>query len=137
LLPKNLKKILIFFLKVLTGRIRRVIMDITIKGGMRMKNTPETGVMATDEIPGVFYVKVGTQDVEVIKNPTDSEYQQLSKEFRKEYPRAPKDEIQIRTTYDEKGNKYIWRADNATHDTIEKHLQTVYGVKSSQNKRSQ
>jgi hypothetical protein len=87
----------------------------------------------TGEMPRIFYVKVGTKNVEVIKNPTNSEYQQLSKEFRKEYPRAPKDEIQIRTTYDEKGNKYIWRADNATHDAIEKHLQTVYGVKASQN----
>ncbi|HUU53136.1 MAG TPA: 2'-5' RNA ligase family protein, partial [Candidatus Bathyarchaeia archaeon] len=58
-----------------------------------------------------FYVNLGNNiKSEVIKNPTDADYRALSKEFKKEFPKAPIGEPKTRYTYDREGNKYIWRS---------------------------
>ena len=85
------------------------------------------------EVPNVFYATVGNNSVEVIKNPTDRHYQDLKKEFRKDLPNAPVDEPYVRSTHDAEGNVYIWRADHATHDSIEQYIKNTFGITTNQN----
>ena len=78
----------------------------------------------------VFY----TNDVEVIKNPTNTQYQQVANEFYKEFPHLrDSGEIAIRTTYDKQGNKYIWNANEGTHSTIESGINKKYNTETNQN----
>lgn len=78
----------------------------------------------------------GLPPVEIIKNPMDRDYQELAREFFKEYPDAntgystPK----TRTTYDPDGNRYIWRADMGMHEQIEPQLGVLIGKPVNQNK---
>ncbi len=79
--------------------------------------------------PEVFYTN---RNIEIIKNPSNNEIRQLTKEARKEFPQG-RNEPAIRTTYDEKGNEYIWRADKATHDDIETFIKKEFGLNANQN----
>lgn len=79
----------------------------------------------------VLYHKIGSKDIEIIKNPTAQDIKQLKKEFAADFPQG-QDEPAVRTTYDEKGNKYIWRSDKAIHGDIEPLLRDKYGVYASQ-----
>ena len=76
----------------------------------------------------VFYHR----NVEVIKNPSNSDLRQLTKEFRKEFPQG-RGEPAVRTTFDEEGNKYIWRADKSTHSDIESFIKKEFGLEANQN----
>jgi hypothetical protein len=66
--------------------------------------------------------------IEVIKNPTHVDYRSLSKEFRRDFPHAPANEQYLRTSYDTDGNKYIWRADFATHEMIDPHINRKFNT---------
>lgn len=81
----------------------------------------------------VLYHKIGSRNIEVIKNPTPRDSQQIAKEFRKEFPQG-KGEPSTRTSYDSEGNKYVWRSDKATHDDIEIFIEKAFNVKASQNR---
>ena len=79
----------------------------------------------------VIYYKLGDKDIEIIKNPTSRDVQQIDKEFREEFPQG-RGEPSVRTTYDARGNKYIFRSDKALHSDIEPFLMDKYGVEVSQ-----
>ena len=54
--------------------------------------------------------------VEVVRNPTDQEYQQMRAEAYQDYPWLwGTGEPVLRHTYDRQGNEYYWRADQAVH----------------------
>ena len=78
------------------------------------------------------YLRLGK--AEVIKNPSTHDYQALAKEFRAEYPNAPKGEPYSRTTFDSAGNQYIWRSDKGLHPEIEEKIRKLFGVEVNQNK---
>lgn len=77
------------------------------------------------------YINVG--DIRVIQNPTDDDYQYLSAQVREEYPHMPRGEATIRVTRDTKGNKWIWKAHQATHQMIEPSLSKIVGEELNQN----
>lgn len=78
----------------------------------------------------VFYVNVYGKNVEVIQNPTGSDLRQLSKEVLKDYPEYPPN---LRSTQDENGNKYYWKAYDAIHAHIEPLISKVVGEELDQN----
>lgn len=81
----------------------------------------------------VLYHKIGNNNIEIIKNPSPSDYRQIDIEFKKEFPNA-KQEPSTRTTYDSDGNKYIWRSDRAAHSDVEPFIINKFGVEANQNK---
>lgn len=71
--------------------------------------------------------------VEVIQNPTDSEYRQLRDEALQEMPwLRGTGEPMLRHTYDEQGNEYYWRADRALHANVEPYINKQYKTRTSQ-----
>lgn len=76
----------------------------------------------------VFYVG----RAEVIRNPTDRDYQQIKAEHRREYPEDRMGET-TRFTTDRNGNRYIWRADFGMHSMIEPGIEARERVKVGQN----
>ena len=71
--------------------------------------------------------------VEVIQNPTDSEYRQLRDEALQEMPwLRGTGEPMLRHTYDEQGNAYYWRADQAIHVYVEPYINKQYKTRTSQ-----
>ena len=71
--------------------------------------------------------------VEVIQNPTDSEYRQLRDEALQEMPwLRGTGEPMLRHTYDEQGNEYYWRADRALHADVEPYINKQYKTRTSQ-----
>lgn len=77
----------------------------------------------------VFYVG---SDVEVIRNPSGSDYRQIDKEYRDEYPKDPSGSS-TRFTTDRYGNRYIWRADYGMHSSVEPSIEAEEKVKLGQN----
>ena len=73
----------------------------------------------------VFRWKIGSKQIEVIKNPTDSEIRQISNEFHEKYPRSK--ESGIRSTYDQYDNKYVWGADDL-HSDVEPMINMLFHV---------
>ena len=69
--------------------------------------------------------------VEVIQNPTSSDYRQISKEVEKEYPRNK--DAKVRFTEDAFGNRFIWAAHKAIHSQIEPSIKKLIGRNVSQN----
>ena len=86
-----------------------------------------------ESLRDVFYINKGSRSIEIIKNPLGSDYSDLGKEFRREYPHAQRGEPATRFTYDKHGNRYIWRSDHGMHYEIEPHL-PFYGRPYSQQK---
>jgi hypothetical protein len=77
----------------------------------------------------VFYVG----DIEVIRNPKDRDYQQLSAEYTKEYPNDRSGDPKSRFTTDANGNRWIWRSDLGTHYHVEPMISKKEGVYVNQN----
>ena len=71
--------------------------------------------------------------VEVVRNPTDQEYQQMRDEAYQDYPwlRGTGEPV-LRHTYDRQGNEYYWRADQAVHAQVEPYINQRYGTQTSQ-----
>ena len=71
--------------------------------------------------------------VEVVRNPTDQEYQQMRDEAYQDYPWLwGTGEPVLRHTYDRQGNEYYWRADQAVHAQVEPYINQRYGTQTSQ-----
>lgn len=71
--------------------------------------------------------------VEVVRNPTDQEYQRLRAEAYQDYPWLwGTGEPVLRHTYDRQGNEYYWRADQAVHAQVEPYINRRYGTQTSQ-----
>lgn len=71
--------------------------------------------------------------VEVVRNPTDQEYQQMRAEAYQDYPWLwGTGEPVLRHTYDRQGNEYYWRADQAVHAQVEPYINQRYGTQTSQ-----
>lgn len=71
--------------------------------------------------------------VEVVQNPTSSEYSQMREEAYREYPwLRGTGEPMLRHTYDESGNEYYWRADQALHSQVEPYINRQYNTRTSQ-----
>ena len=78
----------------------------------------------------VFVTPAG---VEVVQNPTDQEYQQMKDEAYQDYPwLRGTGEPMLRLTYDQDGNQYYWRADQAMHAQVEPYINDRYGTRTSQ-----
>lgn len=71
--------------------------------------------------------------IEIVKNPTDREYQQMRKDILRERPWLRPDEPLLRRTFDEDGNEYYWEALAAMHRTIEPAIREHWGVRVAQN----
>lgn len=78
----------------------------------------------------VFYTNT---KVEVIKNPTQSQYNQITREFN-ESGFVRFGEPAYRKTYDLEGNEYIWRADQSTHYAVEDYIDKTYNTLTHQAK---
>lgn len=78
----------------------------------------------------VFYVK----DIEVIRNPTDADYRQLSNDYRNEFPLDRSGDPPTRFTTDIDGNRWIWRSDMGTHYTVEPLIEAKEGKSLGQNR---
>lgn len=90
--------------------------------------TPERRDTQEDE--RVFTTPRG---VEVVRNPTDQEYQQMRAEAYQDYPWMwGTGEPVLRHTYDRQGNEYYWRADRAVHAQVEPYINQRYGTQTSQ-----
>ena len=90
--------------------------------------TPER--QDTQEDERVFTTPRG---VEVVRNPTDQEYQQMRAEAYQDYPWLwGTGEPVLRHTYDRQGNEYYWRADQAVHAQVEPYINQRYGTQTSQ-----
>ena len=90
--------------------------------------TPERRDTQEDE--RVFTTPRG---VEVVRNPTDQEYQQMRAEAYQDYPWLwGTGEPVLRHTYDRQGNEYYWRADRAVHAQVEPYINQRYGTQTSQ-----
>ena len=90
--------------------------------------TPERRDTQEDE--RVFTTPRG---VEVVRNPTDQEYQQMRDEAYQDYPWLwGTGEPVLRHTYDRQGNEYYWRADQAVHAQVEPYINQRYGTQTSQ-----
>ena len=84
----------------------------------------------TQEDERVFTTPRG---VEVVRNPTDQEYQQMRAEAYQDYPWLwGTGEPVLRHTYDRQGNEYYWRADQAVHAQVEPYINQRYGTQTSQ-----
>ena len=78
----------------------------------------------------VMYTPSG---VEVVQNPTDSEYRSMREEILKEYPwLRGTGEVLLRKTYDEDGNTYYWDASAAIHAQVEPYINETYNTRTSQ-----
>ena len=63
----------------------------------------------------VFYAG----DVEVIRNPSDTERRKMTNEVRSEFGRDPSGDPEIRFTNDQFGNTWIWKAAEGMHSYVE------------------
>ena len=73
----------------------------------------------------------------MIQNPTDDIYRELYQEIRKRLGNSydyKAHEPLIRSTYDNKGNEYIWDAFKSTHCNVENEIRRRFNVKVNQNK---
>ena len=102
--------------------------DRDIRYSIREDGTPARGDALEDE--RVFTTPSGA---EVVRNPTDQEYQQLRAEAYQDYPWLwGTGEPVLRHTYDRQGNEYYWRADQAVHAQVEPYINQRYGTQTSQ-----
>ena len=63
----------------------------------------------------VFYAG----DVEVIRNPSDTERRRMTNEVRSEFGRDPSGDPELRFTNDQFGNTWIWKAAEGMHSYVE------------------
>lgn len=77
----------------------------------------------------VFYIG----DVEIIRNPTDSDRRKLSSEVRSEFGRDFSGDPTTRFTNDNYGNTWIWKAYQGIHNQIEPQIEKEEKVEVNQN----
>jgi hypothetical protein len=70
-------------------------------------------------------VRIGSQSIEVIQNPTSIELRQLDKEFKRDFPNQPTGTKSVRTYVDDKGNTYVWKSHTCTHGRMEPALNRI------------
>ena len=93
-------------------------------------NTEKPSFSLASEENRFFKTRTG---VEVIKNPTNAEYRQLREEALSEMPwLRGTGEPMLRHTYDEEGNEYYWRADQAVHAQVEPYINQHFNTRTSQ-----
>jgi len=80
----------------------------------------------------IFYVRVGSGEVEVIQNPTEAEMREMTSEFREQFPHY-KSTPALRSTQDVNGNKYYWKSNESMHAYLEPQLSRMVGAKLNQN----
>jgi len=81
----------------------------------------------------IFYIPVGSKNVEIIQNPTSSDIRQMTKEVYREFPNFSRSTPALRSTQDENGNKYYWKAHESVHYYIEPQLSKIVGEELNQN----
>jgi hypothetical protein len=79
----------------------------------------------------VFTFVTGRQ-FPIIKNPNDKDYEFIRNRFKALCPFAPKGEPYSRSTYDNKGNMYLWCSDDSMHRQVEKFLSEKFNVRCNQ-----
>ena len=72
-------------------------------------------------------------NIRVIQNPSSSDIRQLTKEVREERPWISSDTPKLRSTQDQYGNTYYWKAYDAVHSQIEPFLSKIVGAELDQN----
>lgn len=77
----------------------------------------------------VFYIG----DVEIIRNPSDSDRKRLSSEVRSEFGRDISGDPSTRFTKDNYGNTWIWKAHQGIHNQIEPLIEKGEKVEVNQN----
>ncbi len=100
----------------------RLFPDITEKP---VQPLPEQAVTVPEKEHDIIYFKIGDRNIEVIKNPTNTEFRQISKEYKDQWRNSTTSGV--RSTIDQNGNKYIWNANNV-HSDIEPLINKKYGV---------
>ena len=80
-----------------------------------------------------FYVKIGDQKVEVVRNPSSSDINAMTKEAISSHGRTGRGDPVLRFTYDEDGNVYRWAAYEAIHAHIEPVISKRENVTLNQN----
>lgn len=78
---------------------------------------------------GVFYVG----DIEVIRNPTDSDRRRLTSEVRSEFGRDVSGDPATRFTNDTFGNTWVWKAHQGIHSQMEPLIQRKENASLDQN----
>jgi len=74
--------------------------------------------------------------VEVLKNPSDHDYEQFVDDIYERYPWMRNDDMPpVRVTYDEQGNEYYWCAYDAIHTSVEPYINERYDTRTSQQRR--
>lgn len=73
------------------------------------------------------------KEVLVYKNPTQANINDLNRTYKEKYPNAPLGDPKIRTTIGSDGNTYSWMSGHATHSEVEPALESLTGIKHSQN----
>jgi len=76
------------------------------------------------------YFKIG--DIPVVQNPTTDDYRAMSKQVREEFPNMPADTPKVRSTYDKRGNQWIWPAHKALHQHVEPDIERRVKTKVNQ-----
>ena len=72
--------------------------------------------------------------VEVVKNPTNEQYQEMRNELLHQYPwLMGTGEVLLRHTYDEEGNEYYWSSFDAQHSAVEPYINKLYNTRTNQN----
>lgn len=73
------------------------------------------------------------QGVEVVQNPTDSEYAQMRSEVYRAYPWLRETgEPPLRRTFDEDGNVYYWSSADGIHAFVEPYINREFNTRTSQ-----
>jgi hypothetical protein len=87
---------------------------------------------ATLKKTDTFYIPVGKDKVEVVLNPTSSDFRAMKKEARAAGFVDERDPP-LRFTEDAEGNKYYWKSYQGVHPTIEGPLSKIVGTELNQN----
>lgn len=83
-----------------------------------------------EPLPNKMFKASGTL---VHQNPSYSDTQVMIQDVKREFPWMPRGEPKIRTTRDERGNKWVWKSHQGTHLQIEPTISRRVGVDVDQN----
>lgn len=84
---------------------------------------------------GPLNIKLATPKASVVRvyrNPTPEEFNKIFASFRAVFPDAHTDEKIVRCAFDDDDNRYVWRADTATHEMISERLRDLYNIDAKQ-----
>lgn len=84
------------------------------------------------EIPSFINFNVGSKRIEVIKNPTQGDYEYLNEQFKEKFPRAMAGDPKTRYAFDSQGNRYEWMSDTS-HAEVQKYFKDNFGIDIDQN----